>query len=271
MDRPGSEAVGIGAEADAKNSELFASAERWRRTLEALRAALRVATITQWTCSSIHIAAPSSQVFALLLLKPRHSIQGYTPLAISDGRKYVLHGFRKRLSDIHSFALLLTCQNEQHTLLGPSGYHFFQVESTGDDLSLTSIADKVASCEGGHRNGQLRCRPLSYRRNTEFRTSRLQGPVSSALRWQITQFFLRSSLLQCLLPPNQVGPLLLDPGQLQTSRLTPLKKMKYTYKSNVKIHQKENIITLIPCGRAKIAACYFFPINMRFCWGVRDT
>ena len=29
MDRPGSEAVGIGAEADVKNSELFASAERW--------------------------------------------------------------------------------------------------------------------------------------------------------------------------------------------------------------------------------------------------
>ena len=28
MDRPGSEAVGIGAEADVKNSELFASAER---------------------------------------------------------------------------------------------------------------------------------------------------------------------------------------------------------------------------------------------------
>ena len=34
MDRPGSEAVGIGAEADVKNSELFASAERWRPTLE---------------------------------------------------------------------------------------------------------------------------------------------------------------------------------------------------------------------------------------------
>ena len=75
MDRPGSEAVGIGAEADVKNSELFASAERWRPTLEACRAALRVATITQGTCSSIHIAAASSQVFALLLLKPRHSIQ----------------------------------------------------------------------------------------------------------------------------------------------------------------------------------------------------
>ena len=35
MDRPGSEAVGIGAEADVKNSELLASAERWRPTLEA--------------------------------------------------------------------------------------------------------------------------------------------------------------------------------------------------------------------------------------------
>ena len=46
MDRPGSEAIGIGAEADVKVSELFASAERWRPTLEASRAALRVATIT---------------------------------------------------------------------------------------------------------------------------------------------------------------------------------------------------------------------------------
>ena len=45
MDRPGSEAVGIGAEADGKLSELFASAEHWRPTLEALRAALRVATM----------------------------------------------------------------------------------------------------------------------------------------------------------------------------------------------------------------------------------
>ena len=76
MDRPGSAAVGIGAEADVNISELFASTERWRLTLEAWRAALRVATITQGTCSSIHIAAPSSQVFALLLLKPRYSIQG---------------------------------------------------------------------------------------------------------------------------------------------------------------------------------------------------
>ena len=76
MDWPGSEAVGIGAEADVKHSELFASAERWRPTLEACRAALRVATITQGICSAIHIAAASSQVFALLLLKPRRSIQG---------------------------------------------------------------------------------------------------------------------------------------------------------------------------------------------------
>ena len=37
MDRPGSEAVDIGAEADVKNSELFASAERWRPTLVAVR------------------------------------------------------------------------------------------------------------------------------------------------------------------------------------------------------------------------------------------
>ena len=35
MDRPGSEAVGIGAEADVNISELFASAERWRPSLEA--------------------------------------------------------------------------------------------------------------------------------------------------------------------------------------------------------------------------------------------
>ena len=35
MDQPGSEAVGIGVEADVNISELFAGAERWRRTLEA--------------------------------------------------------------------------------------------------------------------------------------------------------------------------------------------------------------------------------------------
>ena len=35
MDQPGSEAVSIGAEADVKKIELFASAERWRPTLEA--------------------------------------------------------------------------------------------------------------------------------------------------------------------------------------------------------------------------------------------
>ena len=60
MDRPGSEALGIGAEADVNNSELFASAERWRPTVEACRAALHVATIPQVTCLSIHITAPSS-------------------------------------------------------------------------------------------------------------------------------------------------------------------------------------------------------------------
>ena len=47
MDRPGSVAVAIGAEADRKRSELFASAEHWRPTLEALRAALRVATMNR--------------------------------------------------------------------------------------------------------------------------------------------------------------------------------------------------------------------------------
>ena len=56
MDRPGSEAIGIGAEADVKNSELFASAERCRPTLEALRAALRVATITQGTTAELSIS-----------------------------------------------------------------------------------------------------------------------------------------------------------------------------------------------------------------------
>ena len=47
MDRPGSEAVGIGAEADVKIPELFVSAERWRPTSEARRAALRIAMVTQ--------------------------------------------------------------------------------------------------------------------------------------------------------------------------------------------------------------------------------
>ena len=61
--------------------------------------------------------------------------------------------------------------------------------------------------------------------------------VSSALRWQITQNFLHLPLLQCLLPLNQVGPLLLDPGQLQISRLTPLQEMKYI-RIKCKTHQK---------------------------------
>ena len=76
MNRPGSEALGIGAEADVKKSELFASVEHWRPTLEACRGSLLAATIAQGICSSIHIAATSSQVFSYLLLKPRHSIQG---------------------------------------------------------------------------------------------------------------------------------------------------------------------------------------------------
>ena len=77
MDRSGSEAVDIGAEADVQNSDLFASADRWRSTLEARRASPHVATITQGTCMFVNPhRAPSSQVFALLLLKPRHSIQG---------------------------------------------------------------------------------------------------------------------------------------------------------------------------------------------------
>ena len=111
MDRPGSGAVGIGAEIHVENYKLFAIDELWRPPLEACRALLRVATIPQVICSSIHIAAPSSQVVALLLLKPGHSIRGWTPLALSDVRKSVLHGFRKRLSDIHIFAsqCFLTC------------------------------------------------------------------------------------------------------------------------------------------------------------------
>ena len=74
--------------------------------------------------------------------------------------------------------------------------------------------------------------------------SRLQS------RWQISQKCLRLPLLLCLLPPNQVGPLLLDPGQLQISRLTPLQKWN-AHKSNVKSIKKDNIIliALILCGR----------------------
>ena len=48
MDRPGSEAVGIGAE--------VASAERWRPTLEAWRATLHVATKTQGTTAELSIS-----------------------------------------------------------------------------------------------------------------------------------------------------------------------------------------------------------------------
>ena len=98
-------------------------------------------------------------------------------------------------------------------------------------------SDRVARVD---RNGQLRCRPLSYRSNDLLRGAPHITPpksVSSALRWQITQKCLRLPLLQCLLPPNQVGPLLLDPGQLQISRLTPLQKMNYI-QIKCKIHQK---------------------------------
>ena len=55
MDRPGSEAIGIGAEANVKNSELFASAERWRPILEACHVLLHVATIPQVTCLLLYI------------------------------------------------------------------------------------------------------------------------------------------------------------------------------------------------------------------------
>ena len=59
---------------------------------------------------------------------------------------------------------------------------------------------------------------------------------ASAERWQITQKFLCLPLLQFLLPPTQVGPLLLDPGKFQISHLTPLQKMKYI-QIKCKIHQ----------------------------------
>ena len=133
------------------------------------------------------------------------------------GRKNVLHDFRKRLSNIHSFAALLrSCQNEQHTLFRPSGCHFFQVESMGDHLPLTSIADKF-------------------------------GLQRSALT-NISEFSLHLPLLQCLLPPNQVGPFLLDSGQLQVSRLPPLQKMKYI-QIKWKIHQKRKHYNIHSYGR----------------------
>ena len=44
-------------------------------------------------------------------------------------------------------------------------------------------------------------------------------------------------LIYCLLSPNQVDPLLLDPGQLHISRLTPLQNMK-CIQIKCKIHQK---------------------------------
>ena len=76
MDQLGLEAVGIGAEVD-KTFLSYLPTESvggrlWRRD----GAALGVATASQGTCLSIHIADPSSQTFALLLLKLRHSIQG---------------------------------------------------------------------------------------------------------------------------------------------------------------------------------------------------
>ena len=56
IDQPGSEAVGIGEEADVKDAELFASADRSRPTLEAWCAALHVATITQGTTAELFIS-----------------------------------------------------------------------------------------------------------------------------------------------------------------------------------------------------------------------
>ena len=69
MDRPGSEAVGIGAEADVKNSELFASAELWRPTLEACGAALHVATITQGTTAELSISMSTLATRSLCRLR----------------------------------------------------------------------------------------------------------------------------------------------------------------------------------------------------------
>ena len=68
MDRPGSEAVGIGAEADVKNSEFFASAERWRPTLEACRTVFRVATITQGTTAELSISMSTLAIRSLCRL-----------------------------------------------------------------------------------------------------------------------------------------------------------------------------------------------------------
>ena len=44
-------------------------------------------------------------------------------------------------------------------------------------------------------------------------------------------------LTYCKLSPNQVDPLLLDPGQLHITRLTPLQNMKYI-QIKFKIHQE---------------------------------
>ena len=58
-------------------------------------------------------------------------------------------------------------------------------------------------------------------------------------RSALTNNCFRLPLLQCLLPPNQVGPLLLDPGQLKINRMPPLQKMIYI-QIKCKIHKKKH-------------------------------
>ena len=68
MDQPGSEAVGIGAEAYVNISEFLASTERWRPTLEAWRAALHVAMITQGTIAELSISMSNLATWSLCWL-----------------------------------------------------------------------------------------------------------------------------------------------------------------------------------------------------------
>ena len=134
MHRPGSEAAGRALEIDFggvacdapcyynNSRDMFVNPHRG-----AFVPSLRIAVGEAWTLHS------------------GINFTGYQRLP----KENVLHDFRKRHSDIHSFAALLrSCQNDQHTLLRPSGCHCFQVESTRDDLPLTSIANKVTGLRG---------------------------------------------------------------------------------------------------------------------------
>ena len=86
-------------------------------------------------------------------------------------------------------------------------------------------SDRVAKMDIEKWTPPLSSLELSWQRGAPHVTP--PKSVSSALRWQITQKCLHLPLLQCLLTPNQAGPLLLYPGQLQISRLTPLQKLKH--------------------------------------------